>query len=38
MVACPSADTDPFLEEDVEMELQSLNERALPEGERCDVM
>ena len=35
MVACPSADTDPFLEE--EMELRSLVERALPEGERCGV-
>ena len=28
VVACPSADTDPFLEADTEVELQSLIERA----------
>ena len=37
MVACLSADTDPFLEEDAEMELRNLIERALPDGEICDV-
>ena len=37
VVTCPSADTDPFLEADTEVELQSLIERALPEGERCNV-
>lgn len=37
VVACPSAYVDPFLEADIEVELQGLIERALPESERCIV-